>query len=65
VGRYTVLGWTGRDCFEKQTPKKGLFISINRMFWGCFSDGSEVGAVSDGPKGPEVPKEPEVEDARE
>jgi hypothetical protein len=36
VGRMTVLGQADRNCFEKQTPKKGLFFSINRRFWGCF-----------------------------
>jgi hypothetical protein len=62
VGRYPILGRAGGDCFGKQTPEKGLFFSINRGFWGCFS---EVSVVCDGPKGPEVPKEPEVEEARE
>src|ERR1035437_1719081 len=33
VGRYPVLRRADRNCFGKQTPKKGLFFSTNRGFW--------------------------------
>jgi hypothetical protein len=36
VGRLSVFGQAGRNCFGNQTPKKGLFFSINRRFWDCF-----------------------------
>ena len=31
-----VLGQAGRNCFGKQTPKKAVFVSVNRRFWDCF-----------------------------
>jgi hypothetical protein len=36
VGSLPFLGRAGRNCFGKQTPRKGLFFSINRGFWDCF-----------------------------
>jgi hypothetical protein len=33
VGRYLFFGGAHKNCFGKQTPKKGLFSSINRRFW--------------------------------
>ena len=36
VGRYPVLGLAERDCFGKQTPKKGLFFHSIAGFGDCF-----------------------------
>jgi hypothetical protein len=36
VGRYPVLGQAGRNCFDKQTPKKGRFFYSIACFGDCF-----------------------------
>ena len=64
MGRFSVLGLAGRNCFGKQTPKKGgFFHSI--VGFGIVFEVSEVWEVYEVPEEPEEPKGPEVEDGME